>query len=193
MVDGTASLMTPTYQLATMGLWTDRRNSNLLDGRAPFYRAYETADGGHMAVGAIEPQFYAELLELLGLDPAQLPAQMDRSGWPEAEEKIAAAFLAEPRRHWESVFAGSDACTTPVLSLAEAPVHDHNRAREIFVTGSDGSEPAPAPRFSRSASAAGKAPPRLGADTAAVLSDLGIDSAERRRLEAAGVVVATSA
>jgi len=189
MVDGAASLMTPTYQLAAMGLWTDARNSNLLDGRAPFYRAYETADGGYMAVGAIEPQFYAELLELLGLDAEQLPSQMDRSGWSETQEKIAAAFFSEPRRHWESVFAGSDACTTPILSLEEAPAHDHNQARQVFSAGTDGSDPAPAPRFSRSSGETATAAPRPGADTAALLGELGVDSAGCARLAAAGVVM----
>ncbi len=188
MVDGAASLMTPTYQLAAMGLWTDERNSNLLDGRAPFYRVYETADGEHMAVGALEPQFYAELLERLGLDASRLPAQMDRSGWPEIEHEIAAAFLQAPRRHWEEVFAGSDACTTPVLSLEEAPTHAHNRDRNTFSAGAQGSDPAPAPRFSRSPAAAGAAAPRLGADTAAVLAGLGVDAAESARLAVAGVV-----
>lgn len=190
MVDGAASLMTPTFQLTAMGLWKDARNSNVLDGRAPFYRAYETEDGGHMAVGAIEPQFYAELLELLGLDAHQLPPQWDRTGWPETAEKIAAVFLSAPRRHWESVFAGSDACTTPVLSLEEAPSHAHNRARNVFSAGTNGSDPAPAPRFSRSSSAAGTAAPRRGADTAALLADLGIDTAESARLAASGVVAA---
>ncbi len=189
MVDGAASLMTPTYQLAAAGLWKDRRNSNLLDGGAPFYRVYETADGGHMAVGAIEPQFYAELLDLLGLDANRLAPQMDTAGWPETQEKIAAAFLAEPRRHWEAVFAGSDACTTPVLSLGEAPEHDHNEARQVFVSGAGGPDPAPAPRFSRSAHAAEVASPRPGADTAALLTELGIDAAECSRLAAAAVVV----
>jgi alpha-methylacyl-CoA racemase len=190
MVDGAASLMTPTYQLAAMGLWTDARNSNLLDGRAPFYRAYETADGGYMAVGAIEPQFYAELLELLGLDANQLPAQLDRSGWPEIAKQIAAAFLAAPRRHWEEVFAGSDACATPVLSLEEAPAHDHNRSRDVFSAGTDGCDPAPAPRFSRTPTTAETAAPRRGADTSFVLADLGIDTAESARLATAGVVMA---
>ena len=189
MVDGAASLMTPTYQLAAMGLWKDARNSNLLDGRAPFYRAYETADGGYMAVGAIEPQFYAELLALLGLDANQLPAQFDRSGWPEIEKQIAAAFLAAPRHDWEEVFSGSDACATPVLSLEEAPAHDHNRSRDVFSAGADGRDPAPAPRFSRTPATADAEAPRRGADTSLVLADLGIDTAESARLAAAGVVV----
>lgn len=189
MIDGAASLMTPTYQLAAMGLWADQRNSNLLDGGAPFYRVYETADGGYMAVGALEPQFYAELLALLGLDSEQLPAQMDMSGWPEIERAMAAAFRAAPRRHWEEVFAGTDACTTPVLSLEEAPAHHHNRARSVFSAGVNGSDPAPAPRFSRSAAAADTASPRRGADTASVLADLGLDPAESAGLAAAGIVV----
>ncbi len=189
MVDGAASLMTPTYQLAAAGMWTDQRNSNVLDGRAPFYRTYETADGRYMAVGAIEPQFYGELLERLGIDGEKLPAQFDSGGWPATEAEIATAFLAHPRSHWEAVFAGSDACATPVLSLEEAPNHDHNRSRRVFRGGSGGSVPGPAPRFSRSPRPSEREAPRPGADTAAVLAEMGIEAGECTRLATAGVVL----
>lgn len=132
MVDGVASLMAPTYQMFAAGLWDDEREANLLDGGAPFYRTYATADGGWMAVGALEPQFYAALVEGLGLAGADLPAQTDRSGWPQLAERFAVVFASRTRAEWESVFAGTDACVTPVLSLREAPEHAHNRARAVF-------------------------------------------------------------
>jgi len=187
MTDGAASLMTPTYQLAGAGLWVDERNSNLLDGAAPFYRVYETADGGSVAVGALEPNFYDELLRLLDIDPAELPPQMSRAGWHLIEERIGAAFIAESRQHWEAVFSGSDACVTPVLTLAEAPHHPHNQARMTFMNIAGHPEPAPAPRFSRTPSILQEQSARSGADTVEVLTEVGLDAAEIERLCEAGV------
>lgn len=191
MVDGVATLMTPIYQLLAAGQWQDGRNANLLDGAAPFYRSYETAEGGYMAVGALEPAFYARFLELLELDedPA---SQMDVRTWPDLHERIAAIFIAEPRIHWESLFTGEDACVTPVLSLEEAPQHAQNQARMTFVTRNSSWEPAPAPRFSRTESEAGSAAPAVGADTAAVLGELGYTVAEVDSLAGAGVVEGAS-
>ena len=179
--------MTPTYQLAGAGLWVDERNSNLLDGAAPFYRVYETADGGSVAVGALEPNFYDELLRLLDIDPAELPPQMSRAGWHLIEERIGAAFIAESRQHWEAVFSGSDACVTPVLTLAEAPHHPHNQARMTFMNIAGHPEPAPAPRFSRTPSILQEQSARSGADTVEVLTEVGLDAAEIERLCEAGV------
>jgi alpha-methylacyl-CoA racemase len=189
MVDGAASLMTVVFELASKGLWQDRRSSNYIDGGAPFYRVYETADGGFMAVGALEPQFYARLLDLLGLADAGLPSQYDQSGWPEVAARIGTAFFSHPRSHWEKVFAGEDACVTPVLSLREAPQAAHNQFRETFMTDDGSIWPAPAPRFSRTPSQASLGSAARGADTATILGELGIDADEQRALVATGAVM----
>jgi alpha-methylacyl-CoA racemase len=146
MVDGAASLMSMTYTLRNHGLWRDERGANLLDGGCPYGRAYETADGKYVVVCALEPRFYAALLAALGLDPGTLPAQHDRAGWPLLRERFAAAFKSKTRAQWAELLEGGDACVTPVLSMAEAPEHPHNKAREVFV----GAQPTPAaaPRFS---------------------------------------------
>lgn len=191
MVDGVASLMTPTYQLAAAGLWADRRSSNLLDGEAPFYRAYQTADGGHVAVGALEPQFYQELLRLLAIEPGELPAQYHRDGWTQIRDRLAAEFIAEPRAHWEAVFGGSDACVTPVLSMEEAPNHPHNLERTTFVDAAGSPEPAPAPRFSRSRVTSQDA--TLERAGGRIVAAMGVTDAELAELADAGVVASRSA
>jgi alpha-methylacyl-CoA racemase len=187
MVDGAASLMTPIYQLFARGLWRARRDANVLDGGAPFYRAYRTADGGWMAVGALEPQFYAELLSGLGLGDEELPDQMDVAGWPVLHEVFAAAFATRTRDEWEARFAGTDACVTPVLSMEEAPRHPHHVARGAFLEGTGGAEPAPAPRFGGAAGRLRSAPDH-GEHSAEVLAELGYDEEERRELVSEGVV-----
>ena len=149
MVDGVASLTTMLHGMLTAGLWTDRRGENLLDGAAHFYRTYQTADGCFMAVGALEPQFYRELLDALGLDPGEWP-QHDRSRWPEQSRRLAAIFASRTRAEWERVFAGRDACVTPVLSLAEAATSAELRDRGTFVDWGGVPQPAPAPRLSAS-------------------------------------------
>lgn len=143
MTDGAAYLGTTPFALMSDGWWKPNRESNLLDGGAPFYRTYETSDGQHMAVGALEPQFYSRLLEGLGLDSEDLPRQHDPSGWPILRERFAAVFASRTRTEWEAVFTGTDACVAPVLSMAEAADHPHMRHRATFVDG----VPAPAPRF----------------------------------------------
>lgn len=147
MTDGTSSLMSLFYAFLSTGLWVDRPGENLLDGSAPFYRCYSCADGGNVAVGALEPQFFMLLLDGLGL-PRDRYVQNDRAGWPAMEQDFAAAFAARPRDSWAESFAGTDACVTPVLSLTEAPDHPHNRARKTFTHRNGASQPAPAPRFS---------------------------------------------
>jgi alpha-methylacyl-CoA racemase len=150
MVDGVASLTTMLHGMLAAGLWTDRRGENLLDGAAPFYRTYRTADDGFMAVGALEPQFYRELLDALGLDPGEWP-QHDRSRWPGQSARLAEIFAARTRADWERVFAGRDACVTPVRSLAEAAGSAELRERGTFVDWGGVPQPAPAPRLSASA------------------------------------------
>ena len=150
MVDGSALLMTMFHGLLAEGLWTDERGVNLFDGGAPFYDVYETSDGGFMAVGAIEPQFFARLVKLLGLEPSEVPDHMDRSRWPELRSLLVQKFLTRTRDDWEEVFAGEDACAAPVLSLTEAPVYPHHKERGVFIEVGGLVQPAPAPRFSRS-------------------------------------------
>ncbi len=130
MVDGSALLTSFIYGMRAAGTWQDSRGTNLLDGGAPFYDTYATADGEYMAVGALEPQFYAALLAGLGLADAGLPDQHDRAGWPVLRQRFAAVFAARTRADWEQVFAGTDACVSPVLSLAEAPAHPHAQATQ---------------------------------------------------------------
>ncbi|MEP7281936.1 MAG: CaiB/BaiF CoA-transferase family protein, partial [Rubrivivax sp.] len=149
MVDGVASLMSIFQSLQGGGLWRDQRGANLLDGGAPFYATYATADGGHVAVGALEPKFFDALIERLGLDPSWSARQHDRRAWPELRTALAAAFRARPRDAWAAHFEGSDACVAPVLTLAEAPRHAHARARQAYVEVDGLVQPAPAPRFSR--------------------------------------------
>ncbi|WP_300514840.1 CaiB/BaiF CoA-transferase family protein [Aliiroseovarius sp.] len=149
ITDGAAHLMAMVYSMNGSGLWADRREANLLDGGAPFYRCYECACGGHMAVGALEAKFYAELLRLLALERTQLPAQMDVSGWPRLRDVFASRFLERSRDDWAEIFEGTDACTVPVLTLAEAPAHPHNAARGAFVDLAEVAQPRPAPVLSR--------------------------------------------
>ena len=166
MVDGAASLMTLIHSLHHQGMWPGAPGENLLDTGAPFYDVYECADG-YVAVGCLEPQFYAEFLAGLGLDPAELPAQYDAAGWPRLREVFTARLAAGTRDHWESVFGDTDACVTPALELTEAPQHPHLAARGTFA----GPQPAAAPRFSRTA---GTTSPMLGEADAEVRDRWGI-------------------
>lgn len=179
MVDGAASLTAFFHGLLQAGAWTTERGSNLLDGAAPFYDTYATADGGFIAVGCLEPQFYAEFLDRLELAPEQWP-QFDRTRWPEQKAALAELFASEPRDHWEEVFAGSDACVAPVLALDEAAEHPHIRARDTFVDVGGTRQPAPAPRLSRTPGQAGAPAPQPGDHTDEIVSELGLDVAELR-------------
>ncbi len=175
MTDGAASLMAMTYGLHAQGLWEDRRGANLLDGAAPFYDVYRCSDGGFIAVGAIEPQFYTALLRRLKLDDADaLARQFDRADWPGRKLQLAARFATLARDTWFGILNEVDACTAPVLSLAEAPLHPHNVARGTFVEVGGLVQPAPAPRFSATPSAVQGPPTSAGADTDAVLADWGL-------------------
>ena len=178
MVDGSALLATFIHGLRAGGAWRDERGSNLLDGGAPFYDTYQTADGKFVAVGALEAKFYAELVSRLGLDVSDLPPQLDPAGWPALRERLTAAFAARTQAEWTEVFDGSDACVTPVLSMADAPGHPHNVARGTFIEVGGVRQPAPAPRFSRTPAAVPDPPPVPGSDTEAVLTSLGYSPAE---------------
>jgi len=188
MVDGASSLVTMIYGLLGAGLWRDRRQANLLDGGAPFYDTYACADGRHVAVGALEPQFYVAFLEGLGLTGALPGGQYDLAHWPEHRRRFAEAFATRTRDEWADAFAGTDACVTPVLGLREAPVHPHLAARGTFVEQDGASLPGPAPRFSRTPGAVRGPARRPGADTTAVLTDWGFTADEVRALLTSGAV-----
>jgi alpha-methylacyl-CoA racemase len=172
IVDGAAHLSTFIHTFLAAGMWTDQRGVNMLDTGAPWYDVYETADGKHMAVGAIEPQFYAEFVRLLGVEDA-LPLQHEQARWPELRERFAAAFKAKTRDEWAEVFLPGDSCVAPVLSLKEAAEHPYNTERAVFVERDGHRQPAPAPRFSRTPGEIAGPPVRPGADTSAVLAELG--------------------
>ncbi|GLZ12396.1 CoA transferase [Actinomadura sp. NBRC 104425] len=178
IVDGTSHLSTFIHSFLAGGMWRDERGVNLLDTGAPWYDVYETADGEHVAVGALEPQFYAEFLERLGLADAGLPDRGDPANWPELRERFAAAFKSRTRDEWAEIFLPGDGCVAPVLSLREAAEHPYNTAREVFVERGGHRQPAPAPRFSRTAPEIGGPPPAPGADTRAVLAELGFDDVD---------------
>ncbi|MFJ2924444.1 CaiB/BaiF CoA transferase family protein [Streptomyces massasporeus] len=170
IVDGTAHLATMIHGMLAVGGWQDRRGANLLDGGCPYYGTYETADGRYMAVGALEPQFYAEFLALLGVED-QDGARKDVTRWSELREQVATRFKSRTRDEWTAVFDGSDACVAPVLSLREAPHHPHLAARGTFTDHGGITQPAPAPRFSATPTSVRTGPARPGADTADVARD----------------------
>jgi alpha-methylacyl-CoA racemase len=186
MVDGSALLASFLYGLRAAGAWRDERGTNLLDGGAPFYDTYRTADGRHVAVGALEPKFYAELLARLGLDPAGLPGQYDRSGWPVLRSALAAAFGSRTQAEWVAAFDGSDACVAPVATLADAPDHPHNAARGTFIDVGGLIQPAPAPRFSRTPAGPPDPPVTPGASTGEVLAELGFTAEQISSLRERG-------
>ncbi|MGY5103676.1 CaiB/BaiF CoA transferase family protein [Streptomyces sp. 900105245] len=173
IVDGTAHLSAMIHGMLAAGGWQDRRAANLLDGGCPYYGTYETADGGHMAVGALEGRFYAEFLRLLGLDDLA-PAHQDWTRWEELRERVAARFKSRTRDEWTAVFEDSDACVAPVLSLREAPHHPHLAARGTFTDHGGITQPAPAPRFSATPTGIRSGPARPGADTGTVARDWGM-------------------
>jgi alpha-methylacyl-CoA racemase len=190
MVDGAALLMSMIWSFRAAGFWRDERGVNMLDTGAPFYDTYETADGKYMAVGAIEPQFYAEFRRLAGLaDNAALDAQMSPADWSGQKSHIEAAFKTRTRDEWCAIFDGTDACVAPVLSMEEAPSHQANAARGTFVEASGVIQPAPAPRYSATPTRAPTmAADRPGADTAAVLQEAGYTAEDIAGLRQQGVV-----
>ena len=188
MVDGAASLSTFFFSMLAHRMMSPDIGTNVLDGGAPFYQTYETADRKFMAVGAIEGRFYAELLKGLDLDPASLPHQMDTGKWPEMIDHFAAVFKTKTRDEWARIFEGKDACVAPVLELSEVDQHPHNRERGIMVTIADVPQPAPAPRLSRTPGEAQPARGRRGANSREILAALGYPENETMELFNAGVV-----
>jgi len=185
MVDGSASLLTMTHSLLNSGYWLEERGVNILDTGAHFYEVYETSDQRYVAVGAIEAKFYAELLVGLGLTHETLPAQMDRSSWPEMKTRLSTIFATKTRDEWTEVFSDVDACVTPVLSPREAARHPYNTERQVFGVD-DVVQPQPAPRFSRTPGAIVRPPGAAGSGTREGLASWGIDDERLAALREAG-------
>jgi alpha-methylacyl-CoA racemase len=178
MVDGAASLASIFYGLTASGAWNQPRGENLLDGGAPFYATYETADARFIALGALEPKFFAELVQRIGLDERFVKRQHDRRLWPEMRTAIAAIVKTKTRDDWCALLEGTDACFAPVLAIAEAPLHAHAASRNAFITLDGVVQPAPAPRFDRSVPDTPKPAPEVGQHTVEVLSEAGFTRAE---------------
>ena len=186
MVDGVATLLAPYFGMITAGTWRDRRADNLLDGAAHFYGVYATADGRHVAVGAMEPKFYRELCDRLGVS---VPHDDDRPGlWAAHRAALAARFAEKTRDEWEQLLDSPGCCATPVLSLSEAPAHPHLVARDTFIDIDGVTQPAPAPRFSRTRPGMPSAPSLPGDHTDVVLREMGLNADAVAELVNAGVV-----
>jgi alpha-methylacyl-CoA racemase len=188
MVEGSASLMTMMYAALASGAWTEERGKNRTDGGAHYYQVYETRDGEHVAVGSIEPQFYALLLKHTGLEGASLPEQTDRATWPAMQERVASIFKTKTRAEWTQIMEQTDICFAPVLRMSEALDHPHNRHRETFVAIDGIPQPAPAPRFLGTPSQVQRPPARIGEHTGAVLKDWGFSADEIAALHRSGAV-----
>ncbi|HVS67984.1 MAG TPA: CaiB/BaiF CoA-transferase family protein [Mycobacteriales bacterium] len=187
MVDGVSSLLSMAHGQASAGMMPDARGSSLLDGGAPYYDTYKCSDGEYMSVGAIEPQFYEALKQTLELP--DLPGQGDHAAWPKMREMLAEKFATKTRDEWAAIFDDVDACVAPVLWLSEAKSHPHLAARGTLVEMGGVTNPAPAPRFSRTPGRIAGPPKHPGTDTVAALTEWGIEKAEVDRLVETGVVV----
>lgn len=188
MVDGAPALLALIHSMIAMGKWSEQRESNWLDGGAPFYRSYETADGKYMSVGPLEPQFFAQFVDLAGLPGDHKPTQNDEPEWPQRHALYEQVFKTKTRDEWTALFDGTDACVAPVLTWSEAPTHPHMQAREVFTQVDGVTQVTPAPRFSRSAPGPVGKPPAPGADTDTVLAELGYDADTIAGLRASGVL-----
>lgn len=186
MTDGTASLMTLFYGLRAAGMWSEERGSNFLDGAAPFYRGYKTRDDQMVVVCALEGRFYQELLRILCLDDVDPKAQHDRSAWPTLTQRLETTFATKTRDEWCNLFAATDACFAPILSMSDAITHPHNKARNTFVEVEGITQPAPAPRFSRSVSKIQHAPPEPSKPTTAILKAWNVPNQDIERLVKSG-------
>lgn len=174
MVDGVTHLMSAFQAFRQEGSWLDERGKNIVDGGAPFYGCYETLDGKYIAIGAIEPQFYAALLEVMGLQHEPLPAQNDRHSWPALQARFAEVFRTRTREQWMALAAGRDACMSPVLSIDEAPEHPQIQARQVYMAFDGLRHPSPAPRFARTPSGVRRPTPAAGQHTQEVLAEWGV-------------------
>ncbi|XP_056875253.1 alpha-methylacyl-CoA racemase isoform X2 [Takifugu flavidus] len=190
MVEGAAYVGSFVWKSRSIGMWDRPRGQNMLDSGAPFYDTYQTSDGKHMAVGAIEPQFYRQLLKGLELDAAELPDQMSFSDWPELTKIFADRFASKSQAEWSQIFDGTDACVTPVLTFEEVSSHPHNRERASFIEDAGGQEsPRPAPVLSRTPAEPGLAlDPAIGEHTLEVLQEYGFKRADIDQMLAAGVI-----
>jgi len=189
MVDGASALMGMIYAMKAMGVWQPDRGTNMLDTGAHFYDVYATKDSKYVSIGSIEPQFYALLLEHIGLAGEELPAQMDRGKWAELKVRVAEIFKTRTRDEWTEIMEGTDICYAPVLDLDEAPNHPHIKHRKTFVEAAGVVQPAPAPRFSRTAPELVRPPSFEGQHTAEVLADFGFDQERIQALRDAKAVV----
>lgn len=188
MIDGVTHLMSAFQAFRQQGSWTERRADNIVDGGAPFYGSYATSDGKFVAVGAIEPQFYASLLKVMAIDGEQLPDQDDRAAWPEMRKRFAKIFATRTRDEWVAVAAGRDACLAPVLTIDEAPEHPQMRARDVYADFDGLRHPSPAPRFSRTPSGLRTPTPSPGRDSLQALADWGVPPEQIAALEEAGAM-----
>lgn len=188
MLDGASILFGPIFGMHAGGFWLDERGSNLLDSGAHFYDVYETKDDKYISVAAIEPQFYANLLEKIGLNGEVLPGQMDRSKWPEMKERFTILFKSKTREEWCNIMEGSDVCFAPVLSIEEAPHHAHALARRAYVSVAGVMQPAPAPRFSRTMPDTPRVAPEHGEHTAEVLREHGFSEVEITKMIRGGMI-----
>jgi alpha-methylacyl-CoA racemase len=188
MADGVGLLMAMTYKLKAKGLWRGERQANVLDGGAPFYGVYRCADGKWIAVGALEPQFFAALIYRLGLESGAFADRWDPRAWPAIRTQLEAAFAARPRDEWTALFADSDACVAPVLDMDEAPRHPHNVARRAFIDIDGAPQPAPAPRFSRTPPEVTSAAARPGEHGEEILRERGFSAAQIDALRRAGAL-----
>ena len=189
MVDGAALLMTMIHGFRAMGIWDDTRGTNLLDGGAPFYDVYECKDGKFISLGAIEPQFFATLIDQLGLEKDDIPHQMDRSQWPAIKEMVAERIRSKTRDEWNEVLSGSDICFAPVLDMDEAADHPHNVERKTFIEIDGVRQPAPAPRFSRTFPEIARPPVHPGENTEEALQYWGFSDDEITTLRQVGAIV----
>ncbi len=187
MVDGVSTMMSIFHGMRAMGIWSETHGTNMLDSGAHWYDAYETADAKYVSIGPVEPQFYALLLDKLGLDPAEYP-HFDKTKWPELKHRFAEIFATKTRDEWCELLEGTDACFAPVLTMSEAPEHPHNAARGTFVTEYGVPQAAPAPRFSRTPGSIDSPPPHAGQHTDDILAELGFADDRIAALRASGAV-----
>jgi len=186
MLDGAVSMMSVVCGYTQAGIWNEQRGTNLLDGAAPFYAAYETSDGRYVTVAPIEPRFYDELVRLLGIDAGD---QYDRAAWPERKRLLAKLFYTRTLAEWDELLAGSDACYAPVLPLAEAPNHPHNAERGTFQSHFGVVQPTPAPRLSRTAGDIRTPPPEIGGQSREIMAEWGVTLADADAAIETGCVV----